>query len=231
MMNKFYRLFRTFVPAAVLLFSAALPSLKAEFDNDVRYWQTVSLNLHEDEDWRVTMSGQTRLFDDAKFLGAWLLLPTVEYKMHPNFDVGATYLLEDIRSDCGDEYGRLHIFWLHVSPHWQLTDDLKFSMRHVLGYRAVESSENYWISRHRFALSYKLENMGPLVAVGASTELFYNYETDHLFENRLVPLSLTFKLTDQMKLSLYGMAQSKRAQGCQSWQTAYVFGQSLSYKF
>ncbi len=205
--------------------------LHAEFDGDIRYWQTLGINFYEDDDWRVTLGAQTRLFDDAKFLGAWLVFPTVQYKLHPNLDLGATYLLEDIRSESGADYTRLHIFWLHASPHWQLTDNLRFSMRHLVGLRAVESAENYWVSRHRFDFDYKLEGMGPLVGIGAGTELFYNYETDRLCENRLVPLKLSFKTSERTKFSLYLMAQSKRYGHESDWQTAYVFGQALSFKF
>jgi hypothetical protein len=207
------------------------PAAQAEFDNDIRLWQTVSVNAFENDSWRITASGQSRLFDEGKFLGAWLLFPTVEYKASPNLNLGATYLLEDIRSDCGTDYGRLHIFWLHASPHWQLSEHLKFSMRHVLGLRTVESSEDYWISRHRFGLDYKLTNCGRLIGIGADTEVFVRYDTDEIFENRFVPLKTTFKLTDRAKLSLYLMAQSKRGIGRSDWETAYVFGQSISYKW
>lgn len=204
------------------------PAAQAEFDGDVRFWQTLSINAYENDNWRITASGQSRLFDEGKFLGAWLLFPTVQYKVHPNLDLGATYLLEDIRNDCRDDYGRLHIFWLNASPHWQINERLKFSMRHVLGLRAVESSDDYWISRHRFSLDYKVEDCGRLVGLGASTEVFVRYDTDEIFENRFIPIKATFKLTDRSKLSLFVMTQTKR---CPDWETAYVFGQSLSYKW
>jgi hypothetical protein len=211
---------------------ACLPRLSmAEFDGDMRLWQTLSIHAYEDDDWRVTASAQSRLFDEGRFLGAWLLFPTVQYKVHPNLDLGATYLLEDIRSECGAEFGRLHIFWLHASPHWQLNNRLKFSMRHVLGLRAVEGGDDYWISRHRFGLNYRLEDFGRLTGLGASTEVFVRYDTDEVFENRFIPVKATFKVTDRTKLSLFFMAQSKRYVGASSWETAYVFGQSLSYKF
>lgn len=217
---------------AILSAATVFPSIvHAEFDRDVRLWQTLGINFYEDNDWRITAGAQSRLFDEGKFLGAWLLFPTVQYKAHPNLDLGATYLLEDIRGECGVDYTRLHIFWLHASPHWQLNEDWKFSMRHVLGLRAVEGSEDYWISRHKFALSHKVKNAGPLVGLSANTELFYDYDDNRLFENRFVPLKATFKLTDRSKLSLFFMAQSKRFADCSDWETAYVFGQSLSYKW
>lgn len=225
-----FRVYTTLVLICGGLLSA-VQVLNAEFDGDVRLWQSLSINAYEDDNWRITAGAQSRLFDEGKFLGAWLLFPTVHYKVHPNLDLGATYLLEDIRSDCGDDYGRLHIFWLHASPHWQLSDNLKFSMRHVLGLREIEGSDDYWISRHRFGLDYKLEDYGRLVGIGASTEVFVRYDTDEIFENRFIPLKTTFKISERSKLSLYLMTQSKRAVGGSSWKTAYVFGQSLSYKF
>ncbi len=231
-MNGRVSRFRLSCLGLVLIAATLLPAVvRAEFDHDVRLWQTLGINFYEDTEWRLTAHAQSRLFDEGKFLGAWLLFPTIQYKAHPNLDLGATYLLEDIRAEAGDDYTRLHIFWLHASPHWQLSDELKFSMRHVLGLRAVESFDDYWMSRHKFALSYKLKDFGRLVGIGMSTELFYRYDEDRFFENRFVPLKGTFNLTEKTKLSLYMMAQSKRPLGRDSWDTAYVFGQSISYKW
>jgi hypothetical protein len=220
-----------FLAVALTAFAIAVPVAHGEFDDDVRLWQTLGITFHDGENWRVTGHAQARLFDEGKFLGAWLLFPTVHYKAHSNLDIGATYLFEDIRGEAGDDYTRLHIFWLHASPHWQINEDWKFAMRHVLGLRAVESGDDYWISRHKFGLSRKLKSTGPLVAIGASTELFYDYDDDRLFENRFIPLSATFKLTDRAKLSLYLMAQSKRYANRSDWETAYIFGQSVGYKW
>lgn len=224
---------RTLINCLLLLLASQCitTSLHAEFDGDVRLWQTLGINFYENDSWRVTAGAQSRLFDEGKFLGAWLVFPTVQYKVHPNVDLGATYLYENIRGECGDDFTKLHIFWLHVSPHWQLNERTKFSMRHLLGLRAIEGSDDYYISRHRFNLDYQLKDYGRLVGVGASTELFYRYDDHRLFENRLIPLSLKFRLTDRSSLTLYGMAQSKRYTDCSDWETAYVFGQSISYKW
>lgn len=205
---------------------------KTDHDEDIQYWQTLGLKFHDGDHWRVQGTVQSRLFDHANYLGTYLFMPTVEYKLTNNWDVGGSYLYEGCRSDSGLDYLMLHIFWLHVSPHWNLTDNLKFSMRHVAAYRAVESSDNYWVSRHKFDLSYQLKDLGPFVGVGANTELFYNFETHNLCENRFVPLSLTFKLNSEMKLSLYAMIQSKDfSGGDDDWEHAYVFGQSLAVSF
>jgi hypothetical protein len=74
-------------------------------------------------------------------------------------------------------------------------------------------------------------DMGVLTAVGLDTEVFYNYSTDRLTENRFKPLKLSFRINKQTKFELFYMFQSKRFGSDQNWQTAYVFGQSLSYKF
>ncbi len=230
-MKSHFSLQRVIILLTALLGLCGSKPLYAEFDNDVRLWQTLSVNAFENESWRISAGAQARQFDEGKFLGAWLLFPTVHYKVHQNLDLGATYLLEDIRNDCGSDYGRLHIFWLHASPHWQLNDELKFSMRHVLGLRKIESGDAYWISRHQFGLDYALENCGRLVGIGANTELFFRYDTEELFENRFIPIKATFKISDHTKLSLFIMAQSKKYTDCSSWETAYIFGQSLSFKF
>jgi hypothetical protein len=230
-MSRLFRnlLFRIFRICSLYLLIAS--SAFAEFDDDARLWQTLGITFHEDASWKVTAVAQSRLFDEGKFLGVRLVAPTLEYKVHPNVNIGATYLLEDARSEPGADFTRLHIFWLHVSPHWQIGNKVNFSMRHVLGLRAIESAADTTISRHRFNLDYRVENGGCLVGVGVGTEVFYNYDTGRVFENRLIPLKLSFKVLANTKLSLYYMAQSKLYPGTSSWETAHVFGQSVSYKF
>ena len=225
---------RILLALSIVAVAALRPvSVFAEFDNDNRTWQTLGINFYEDDSWRIKGAAQTRLFDDSKFLGVWLVAPTVQYKLHPNLDVGGTYLLEDVRAEAGDDYTRLHIFWLHLSPHWNLGEKTRFSMRHIAGYRAIESHDNYWVSRHLFALDYKLEDCGRLLGVGLDTEVFYNYDSDsdRICENRFRPAKFTFKLTDRAKLQLYFMVQSKRFGDNKSWDNAYVFGQTIGFKF
>ena len=228
--------YRNFISSLFVLSLVAIVVLRptrllAEFDQDNRTWQMLGFNFYEDVNWRFKGAAQTRLFDDSKFLGVWLVAPTVEYKIHPNLDIGGTYLLEDARAETGDDYIRLHIFWLHMSPRWDLTKSTRFSMRHLAGYRAIESRDNYWVSRHLFALNYKLNDCGPLVGAGIDTEVFYNYDTDRICENRFKPIKLTFSLTERSKLQLYLMFQSKRFGENKSWDTAYIFGQSIGFKF
>ena len=208
--------------------------LCAEHDGDIRYWQTLAFNFHENEDWRFKGLVQTRLFDDADFLGAYLFVPTVEYKLSDQVDIGATYLHQGIRGECTDAYTMLNIYWLHATSRWKINDKMGFTMRNVLAYRDYENGvyADYWLTRNRFALGYTIEEMGRLVASGISAELFYDLEEGYLSEVRTVPLSLTFRLTDQVKLTLYGMVQSKNycTKGS-DWEHAYVLGQTLSYNF
>jgi hypothetical protein len=87
------------------------------------------------------------------------------------------------------------------------------------------------VSRHLFAFDYKLAECGRLVGAGIDTEVFYNYDTSRICENRFRPVKLTFKLTERAKLQLYFMLQSKRFGKSSSWDNAYVFGQSVGFTF
>jgi len=205
--------------------------LLARFDKDFSTWQALSVTFYEDDAWRLKAAAQTRWYDDSSFLATWFVNPIIEYKCHPNLDIGGTYLLEDVRAQAGHDFTRVHIFRLYLSPHWKIDDRISLSMRHLLALRAIESRDNQWVSRHRVSCSYKVADMGVLTAVGLDTEVFYNYSTDRLTENRFKPLKLSFRINKQTKFELFYMFQSKRFGSDQNWQTAYVFGQSLSYKF
>lgn len=203
----------------------------ARFDKDFSTWQALAFTFYEDEAWRIKATAQARWYNDSSFLATWFVNPILEYKLHPNLDIGATYLIEDVRAQSGDDYTRMHIFRLYLTPKWKIDDRISYSMRHLLALRAIESIDNQWISRHRFSFNYKVVEMGPLTAIGLDAEVFYNYTTNRLFENRFKPLKLSFRINKQTKCELFYMFQSKRFGDHASWQTAYVFGQSMNYKF
>jgi hypothetical protein len=205
--------------------------LQAQFDKDFSTWQALGFTFYEDDTWRIKAAAQTRWYNDSSFLATWFVNPILEYKFHPNLDIGATYLFEDVRARSGDDYTRVHIFRLYLAPNWQIDDRISLSMRHLLALRAIESRDNQWVSRHRFSFNYVIANMSSLTAIGVDTEIFYNHTTNRLFENRFRPLKLSFRINKQTKLELFYMFQTKRFGYDATWQTAYVFGQSLSYKF
>ena len=205
--------------------------LLARFDKDFSTWQALGFTFYEDDTWRIKAAAQTRWYNDSSFLATWFVNPILEYKCHRNLDIGGTYLLEDVRAQAGDDFTRVHIFRLYLSPHWKIDDRISLSMRHLLALRAIESRDNQWVSRHRVSCSYKVAEMGVLTAVGLDTEVFYNYSTDRLIENRFKPVKLSFSINRQTKFELFYMFQSKRFGDDATWQTAYVFGQSISYKF
>ena len=205
--------------------------VQARFDKDFSTWQVLGFTFYEDEAWRIKATAQTRWYNDNSFLATWFVNPILEYKIHSNLDIGATYLIEELRAQSGDDYTRVHIFRLYLAPHWKLGDRKSYSMRHLLALRAIESIDNQLVSRHRFSFNYKVVDMGPLACIGADAEVFYNYTTNRLFENRFRPLKLSFSVNKQTKLELFYMFQSKRFGDDATWQTAYVFGQLLNYKF
>tara|TARA_B110000285_G_scaffold155857_1_gene173933 strand:+ start:937 stop:1476 length:540 start_codon:yes stop_codon:yes gene_type:complete len=152
--------------------------LLARFDKDFSTWQALGFTFYEDDTWRIKAAAQTRWYDDSSFLATWFVHPILEYKFHPNLDIGATYLFEDLRAQAGNDCTRVHIFRLYLAPHWKIDDRISFSMRHLLALRGTESVDNQWVSRHRFSLSYKVADMGALTGFGLDTEVFYNYTTD-----------------------------------------------------
>ena len=111
---------------------------------------------------------------------------------------------------------------------WSVVEWLAYANRHLLALRAIECRGNQWVSRHRVRCSYKMADMGVLTAVGLDTEVFYNYSTERLIENRFKPVKLFFSINRQTTFELFYMFQSKRLGSDQNWQTARVFGQSLS---
>ena len=84
--------------------------LLARFDKDFSTWQALGFTFYEDDTWRIKAAAQTRWYDDSSFLATWFVHPILEYKFHPNLDIGATYLFEDLRAQAGNVCTRFTFF-------------------------------------------------------------------------------------------------------------------------
>jgi hypothetical protein len=61
------------------------------------------------------MTALSRLYDDSKFLGTWLFMPTLEYKVNPSLDFGRLYLREGLGYVAGDDFKHLPFAYMPIS--------------------------------------------------------------------------------------------------------------------
>jgi len=82
--------------AFILLGFGSTSVASMDFDKDFSTWQALGFTFHDGDTWRIKGAAQSRFYDDSSFLATWLVTPVVECKFHPNLDIGAAYLFEDV---------------------------------------------------------------------------------------------------------------------------------------
>ncbi len=201
--------------------------LRAE--EDFRYWQGLSVAEFDGSKFDISTYAEVRFRDQASELFQYLISQRTAYDVHPNLTLGANYTY--ISSKLPDD--RLvdgHRLELEINPHWRANERLTFELRNRL--------ETLWLtngadasfrSRHRFTANYGLHFWKPLTALYASDEVFIDYTHPDIFENRLVPLGLRFRLAKGVGWNTYFVWQSIRLTAASH--QIYALGSQLNITF
>lgn len=162
---------------------------------------------------------------------AQMVSPRVKYAAARWLDLGlglSMFRLENIATH--DRYDQLRAE-LEVNPHYELTSHVRLDWRNRMEWRenqGAPSAANR--TRHRMQLGWTLpQPLGPLTRLFASDECLMDLHLRRPTENRIVPLGLTFKLTDSMDLDLMYMIDSKRTKT--AWKSESVIVTYLRVRF
>jgi len=223
------RIFRPFVLVGGALLAAA--PARAEFDGDLRLWNSLNIREYGDDTWGTRTMFHIRSFDEASFLGLWRVNQKATWRAHPNLDLAAAYTFQESRPETDAPWRELHRPELEANPRFRINDALRFHMRNRLEFRAAEGDfdDVRHVSRHRLALFWEADAVSWLEAIGAHTEFFYDYEGDFYSENRFTPVQASFDLADKGSGSVFFMARTRRPNEDADWQTAWVVGADLSF--
>lgn len=191
--------------AAILCF-ASLPALNPARAQDEDFKAgTTSPCVNLDTQYvDLSLLGQFHLRDDASEHSYSFISQRFAFDMQPWLTLGANYtLLKSLQPGTTDDWRDHHRLELEITPKWKATADRTFEFRQRFEARWIEDRDavNYR-TRHRAPATLNLHGLGPLTAIFAGDELFYDYTLDCISENRVVPLGLTFTLHEKAQLSL-----------------------------
>ena len=218
----------TGVVALIVHLLANVPVARA--GDDFGSWHALSLKFHDDERWTLSAVGQLRFRDASSEWFAYQLSPQVVYKVSPYLRLGMNYTYLPTKPPGSDDFLDQHRWETEINPRWPvngwLTLDLRnrFELRWLEGRRGTNER-----SRHRPQANLKVKGLGPLESIFINNEFFYDYVAHRYSENRLVPLGLSFHVSEHVGFSTYYMLQSVRANG--DWNNSHVLGTQLSVAF
>lgn len=198
--------------------------------DDAQFWQWATIDLHKNENWRLYLYADNRIGDDVSDAYLQILSPRVKWSAHENFDFGLGYA------------------WLNINPllggeeFWQHRAEFEFNPKFTTGpwsFHNRNRMELRWNNgegkrrprlRNRLQVKYRLDKgLAPLTYLYVNNEFFFDLSVGRFSENRLVPLGIGFKLTENTTLNLFYMRQS--IQGRNDWRHANVAGTFLQVEF
>lgn len=195
-------------------------------DGDFQYWNSESISVKLDKNWRIELSEEFRFGDGAGYF----------YYQHS--DLGLTYsdLFEWL--DVGVNYRLLfeekNDDWQYESrPHLNATlkyeiNGLKLSDKNRFEYRDKEKSEDGWRYRNMFTIKFPLKLTQFEIQPYVADEIFIDFNEKKFNRNRFYG-GLDCKIFKDSKIEIYYLWQNSEKND--RWSDIHVLGTKLKLSF
>jgi hypothetical protein len=199
----------------------------ARADDDFQTWQTVSLKWLDTKYVDLTTAVHTRFTDDSSDFALWRIGQAVSTDPLPWLRAGVAYRYTEAKDSAGD-WRHQHRGELQLTPHFKLNDRVSVSLRNRLELRATEGADEvHEVFRARLQFNIATPEWKPVRGFYVSNEILHSFDLGEIFENRVVPLGLRFRLHDKANLNVFYMIRSVR--GGDEWRHAHVLGTGLAF--
>lgn len=194
------------------------------------WWGWTMLEFHRTEASNTGLFMGNRLdADDGAYVQ--IISPRHKQRVLPWLELGAGLSLLGIKNLKEDERFLQFRPELEVNPRLDLSPSLRLDIRNRMEWRWNEREDiTVHRSRHRLQLGWELpEPAGPLTRFFINNEWLSDLHRGQWWENRAVPLGMTFHCSKSAELDLFYMIFSTRQQA--HWRHESVLGTYLRLRF
>jgi len=196
-------------------------------DWDVEYWQDFSLKTAHWGKFQLNTVGEIRFNHDISRFYYVRINENLVYHFLPYLDLEAHYGFIR-KKPVGSKFISDNRLEFEVNPFVRLENGIWLKVRNRLELiKQQHIAHIRFILRHLFLISIPIENCGRLTGYSAWDEVFYNFDRKKFTQNRLVPLNLTFKIREDLKVDLFLMMRIFFSNS--QWNRSYVIGTKLSF--
>lgn len=198
--------------------------------DDFGAWQWNSLEFYHHDKFTATLFNELRWKDTASEFSLGLVGPLLRYQAwsHTSFALGAYYL----HVPRGFNLDDTNQAWLDLEMlnTWKPSADWAFNMRTMFENRWLEDPHGMrQISRHRVGVAYTCHDLGPITKLYANNELFLDWDSGAIRENRAIPFAVSMKITPSVSLDVFPMLRST-TNGRSDWTHEMIVGTHLVWK-
>lgn len=196
-------------------------------NEDREYWQRGQWTHYQGDAWKSYFTSEARFNQDWSRFYFIRLTENIDYQPCKNLECGvhATYIHRKPESQ--RYFTNTYRLELEANPQfsWRRID---FVLRNRLELIKDEREPVIQkVYRGRVRISYPIEGCGSLIAVGASEEVFYQFNQSRFTQSRFIPLELTFAECQDHSISAFFMVRNFLS-GTE-WTTSWIFGTSLNF--
>lgn len=215
----------------IIIFLIVLGKIQFLLCDDTQYWQRIYITHWKNDKWRFYTQLQFRFFDHPEHFRYSLVSPSIRYRPLSWLDLEFHYSWIESRPSSHEPFFPTHRLEFEINPFFKLDPSLTLYSRNR--YELIKrhgTNQLHSTLRNRIKFEFTFKNKSCLEAVAIHDEIFFNLITNKFFENRFVPIELTFKLNKCLKISPFLMAKiQENEEGF--WKTNMVFGTNLSIEY
>lgn len=220
---------RPFSRAVVFSFFLVLLPMPLAAVDDLGTWQWNTLEVWRGGTVTAALFNELRWRDDSRDFSLGLVGPIARWQPfdHTSFALGAYYL----HVPRGFELDDTNQAWadLEMLNTWKLDGQWSLSMRTMFENRWLEEPHGMrQFSRHRLGIAWTPPPGGRILKLHANDEIFLDWDSGEISENRAIPLAVSFRLSPTLTLDLFPMVRSVRSPI--GWTNELIGGTHLVWK-
>ena len=193
-------------------------------------WYQNNIWLRLNEKWSVGNYLDLRADDGGGDIHTWIVSPRVRYDLNATWQLQANLsVLEAFNADETAQPSWLR-FEFEVNPTFRLSESVVLSFRNRFEWRWRDDDAEYNTRlRVRPQIDWTLNREGVFRGFYANNEVIYDTTKDRVSENRLIPVGLVLRTSEQLELRLFYLWRAAR--GAREWRNYHGLGvlASLNY--
>lgn len=197
---------------------------------DVEYWQYLNLKNWECGPYKLYTIGETRLNHNISTFYYFKIAENFAYQALPFLDLEAHYCFIYNKSRGSSQFKHANRLEFEINPFVTFEDWVTLKWRNRIELQKKQGvSHIQFIARHRTLASFAIKKSCYLTSIQIYDEIFYDFDTNRISQNRFVPCELSFKADCDITVDLFVMIRNFYSFSSKKWYKSFAIGSEIGF--